>query len=73
MSTKLRCRQTKLFLIQGRLLMARIESRLAVFQHACRMGLEGIVSKRLGSLSVRPIAGLAQVQESHRPRREAGG
>ena len=23
---------------------------LAVFQHACRMGLEGIVSKRLGSL-----------------------
>jgi bifunctional non-homologous end joining protein LigD len=22
---------------------------LAVFQHACRMGLEGIVSKRLGS------------------------
>jgi bifunctional non-homologous end joining protein LigD len=38
---------------------------LAVFQqHACKMGLEGIVSKapRL-ALSVRPVAGLAQVQE----------
>ena len=25
------------------------DCRLAVFQHACKMGLEGIVSKRLGS------------------------
>ena len=30
---------------------------LTVFQHACKMGLEGIVSKRLGStLPLRPIA-----------------
>jgi hypothetical protein len=35
-----------------------------VFAHACKMGLEGIVSK-LGrlALTVRPIDGLAQVQE----------
>jgi hypothetical protein len=30
----------------------------AVFHHACKMGLEGIVSKRL-----RPLAGLAQDEE----------
>ena len=35
-----------------------------VFRHACAMGLEGIVSKRLGStIHVRPHARLAQVQE----------
>ena len=36
-----------------------------VFQHACKMGLEGIVSKRLGSrYRSGTLAGLAQVQES---------
>ena len=36
-----------------------------VFQHACKTGLEGIVSKRLGfALSCGTVAGLAQVQES---------
>jgi hypothetical protein len=45
---------------------------LTVFQHACKMGLEGIVSKKLGSrLSVRPIARLAQIQESGRTGGEA--
>jgi hypothetical protein len=43
-----------------------------VFRHACKMGLEGIVSKRLGS-RFRPDQGLAQVQESRRTSREAGG
>jgi hypothetical protein len=38
-----------------------------VFAHACKMGLEGIVSKRLGlALSLRPVAGLAQEQPSVR-------
>jgi hypothetical protein len=27
----------------------RLNERAVVFQHACKMGLEGIVSKRLGS------------------------
>ena len=47
---------------------------LTVFQHACKMGLEGIVSKRLGSrYRSGTVAGLAQVQESDAPavRREA--
>jgi bifunctional non-homologous end joining protein LigD len=35
-----------------------------VFEHACKMGLEGIVSKRLGSLPLRSHQRLAQVQES---------
>jgi ATP-dependent DNA ligase len=36
-----------------------------VFQHACKMGLEGIVSKRLGSrYRSGEVAGLAQIQES---------
>ena len=36
----------------------------AVFQHACRMGLEGIVSKRQGlTLPLRPLARLAQDEE----------
>jgi hypothetical protein len=34
---------------------------LTVFAHACKMGLEGIVSKAEGlSLALRPLAGLAQ-------------
>ena len=38
---------------------------LTVFQHACKMGLEGIVSKRPGSrYRSDPLAGLAEVQES---------
>jgi hypothetical protein len=37
-----------------------------VFQHACKMGLEGIVSKRAFSR-------LVEVQEPRRARREAGG
>ena len=36
---------------------------LTVFQHACKMGLEGIVSKRLGSRYRSGLAPLAQVQE----------
>jgi hypothetical protein len=34
-----------------------------VFRHACKLGLEGIVSKRVGS-PVRPLARLAQMQEA---------
>jgi hypothetical protein len=37
------------------------------------MGLEGIVSKRLGALHFRALEGLAQLQESERAGREAGG
>ncbi len=44
-----------------------------VFRHACAMGLEGIVSKRLGALHFRALEGLAQLQESERAGREAGG
>jgi bifunctional non-homologous end joining protein LigD len=37
----------------------------AVFIHACRMGLEGIVSKRKDSpYRLGPLAGLAQDEES---------
>ena len=47
---------------------------LTVFQHACKMGLEGIVSKRLGSaLSLRAFTRLAQVQEPGGTGGEAGG
>ena len=47
---------------------------LTVFRHACKIGLEGIVSKRLGlALSVRPIARLAQVQKPRSARGEARG
>ena len=35
-----------------------------VFQHACKMGLEGIVSKRWDRVIDRQVAGLAKVQES---------
>ena len=45
-----------------------------VFQHACKMGLEGIVSKRLGSrYRSGPIAGLAKFKNPEAPavKREA--
>jgi hypothetical protein len=45
---------------------------LALFQHACQMGLDGIVSKRLGS-RYRPLAGLAEGQESGSTGSQAGG
>ena len=36
----------------------------AVFHHACKMGLEGIVQQAQGlALSLRPLAGLAQDEE----------
>ena len=45
-----------------------------VFQHACKLGLEGIVSKRLGStLPFRPITRLGQVQEPGGTCSQAGG
>jgi hypothetical protein len=45
-----------------------------VFRHACKMGLEGIVSKRLGSrLHVWPFAGLVEVQEPGGARGETRG
>jgi hypothetical protein len=35
-----------------------------VFEHACKMGLEGIVSKRLSrAVSVQPVRALAEGQE----------
>jgi bifunctional non-homologous end joining protein LigD len=41
------------------------EDGATIFRHACVMGLEGIVSKPAdGTLSVGPVAGLAQGQES---------
>ena len=42
-----------------------------VFRHACKLGLEGIVSKRVGS-PVRPLARLAQMQEAGCASGEAG-
>jgi hypothetical protein len=42
------------------------EGRL-IFEHACRMGLEGIVSKATGYLSIRPREKLAQDQKSQEP------
>jgi hypothetical protein len=46
-----------------------------VFRHACKLGLEGIVSKRLGSRyrSGRSPPWLAQDEEPERSRREARG
>ena len=38
-----------------------------VFQHACKMGLEGIVSEAGIALPVWAFAGLAQIQESGAP------
>jgi hypothetical protein len=42
-----------------------------VFAHACKLGLEGIVSKR--ALSVRPLARLAQNEEPGMRGGETGG
>jgi bifunctional non-homologous end joining protein LigD len=45
-----------------------------VFAHACKLGCEGIVSKRLGSLyPLRSLTALAQDQESESPRSDARG
>ena len=44
-----------------------------VFHHACKLGCEGIVSKRIGSVSVRPIERLDQGQESGGAGRETRG
>jgi hypothetical protein len=45
-----------------------------VFQHACKIGLEGIVSKRAQlTLPLGTIAGLDQNQEPGRTGGEAGG
>ena len=40
-----------------------------IFRHACQMGLEGIVSKRVGSGRERPDAGMAEDEESGFERR----
>jgi bifunctional non-homologous end joining protein LigD len=40
-----------------------------VFRHACKLGFEGIVSKRVGS----PVARLAETEEPERARSEARG
>ena len=43
-------------------------------RHVCKLGIEGIVSKRLGlALSLRPHRRLAQVQEPGGTGGEAGG
>jgi hypothetical protein len=47
-----------------------------VFRHACKLGLEGVVSKRKLSLSLGPLARLAQDEEckcSSREARSGGG
>jgi hypothetical protein len=45
-----------------------------IFRHACKLGLEGIVSKRKDSpLPLRPLARLAQDEQSSGSGREAGG
>jgi ATP dependent DNA ligase domain len=45
-----------------------------VFHHACKLGCEGVVSKRLGSpYRFRPVERLAQGQEPGRARGEARG
>jgi hypothetical protein len=44
-----------------------------VFAHACKMGLEGIVSKPQGlALSLGALSGLDQEQKPRRARGEAG-
>ena len=49
------------------------EDGATIFRHACRMGLEGIVSKRLTrALSVGPVAGLAQGEEPGQPGDDPG-
>jgi bifunctional non-homologous end joining protein LigD len=50
------------------------EDGATIFKHACALGCEGIVSKRLGSQYPRqPIGALAQDQEPERAGREARG
>jgi hypothetical protein len=44
-----------------------------VFRHACQLGLEGIVSKRLGSLHLGPLARLAEDEEPSGTGGEARG
>jgi hypothetical protein len=44
-----------------------------VFHHACKLGLEGIVSKREDSLSLGALAGLAQIEEPGLRSRDARG
>ena len=44
-----------------------------IFKHACKLGCDGIVSKRLGSLYRSGLAALDQGQKPERARREAGG
>jgi bifunctional non-homologous end joining protein LigD len=44
-----------------------------VFRHACKLGLEGIVSKRKDCLSFRPLARLAQDEKCRCPGSEARG
>ena len=38
-----------------------------IFAHACKLGLEGIVSKRRVALSLRPVPGLGQGEEPREP------
>jgi bifunctional non-homologous end joining protein LigD len=47
------------------------EDGATVFLHACKLGLEGIVSKRKGSRYSGTFAGLAQEQEPGERSREA--
>jgi hypothetical protein len=44
-----------------------------VFRHACKLGLEGIVSKRLARLIVQAGRRMAEVRESGSAGSEAGG
>jgi hypothetical protein len=44
-----------------------------VFAHACKMGLEGIVEAQGVRLPLRPLARLAQDEESERSGSDAGG
>jgi hypothetical protein len=49
------------------------EDGVVVFRHACKMGLEGIVSKRLAApYRSGPVSGLAQGQEPGQPGGGAG-
>ena len=72
-------KQTLASLLRGSLPGVQFNAHLThpgdiVFEHACKMGLEGIVSKRLGfDLPFWAITRLAQVQEPGGPCGEAGG
>jgi hypothetical protein len=43
-----------------------------VFKHACRLGAEGIVSKKRRHLSVRSVPGMGQGPQSRQHRGAAG-